>query len=227
MENSVIVEQTYLFDGILLPYKSDVPEQEGGIVSSHQEVTKSGDVVVVVGGGKGITAVRAAEIVGKQGEVAIYEGGRESVEKIERVIQFNGVNDFCEVHHAVVGTERDVYGGESTTADIVQPNGIPECDVLELDCEGSEIDILRELPIHPRAIIVELHPWNFQDEPDTILEILFEMGYELTHRFGHDGNPLSEKEFETLLSNSNVQGERYVESGGRWPVVIVAVLSET
>jgi hypothetical protein len=202
----------------------DTPEKEGGIVSSHEKVTQSGNnVVVVVGGGNGITAVRAARIVGETGEVTIYEGGKEAVDKTRNVIKMNGIANQCECHHAIVGDKRNVYGGESTTADIISPDKIPDCDVLEMDCEGSEIDILSELSIQPRAIIAELHPWNFQEPPDTLLEILTERGYEIKSYFGHDGTPLSEKEFKTLLNNSNTQDKKYVESGGRWPVVITAV----
>jgi hypothetical protein len=227
-ENNVkTTKKKYALDELLMPHLTEAPEKEDGIVSSHQKVTQSGDSVVVIGGGNGITAVRAAKLVGDSGDVTIFEGGKESVDVINDVIEINDVSHLCEVHHAIVGKERNVYGGESTKAEIIKPEKIPDCDVLELDCEGSEIDVLRELPIQPRAIIAELHPWNFQDKPDTILEILTELGYELTHRFGHDGTTLSEKEFETLLSNSNVQGERYVKSGARWPVVIAAVLSDT
>jgi hypothetical protein len=37
----------------------------------------------------------------------------------------------------------------------VTPAELPECDVLELNCEGSEIGILRNMTIRPRAIAVE------------------------------------------------------------------------
>jgi len=220
--NSVRVDRRKPFDHYFGRY-SDSPEREDGIVSSHEAVTQFGDSIVVIGGGNGVTAVRAANIVGSSGRVTVYEGGKEAVEEIKRVSDMNSVSDRCEAHHAIVGKARNVYGGNSTTADTLDPNELPECDVLELDCEGSEIDILSESTIQPRAIITELHPWEFQETPDDLLEILAERGYEINHRFGHDGTPLSQKEFETLLSNSNVQGDRYVKSGGRWPVVIAAV----
>jgi hypothetical protein len=222
-ENGVKVEDKHRLDVFFLPHMRNLPEREDGIVTSHQELTQSGDDIVVIGGGNGVTAVRAAMLTGETGEVTIYEGGKEAVDKIRSVLNMNRVDDQCDVHHAIVGAERNVYGGESTTAAAVSPDEIPDCDVLELDCEGSEIDILTELSIQPRAIIAELHPWLFQSEPETPLEILSERGYEIKHWFGHDGTTLSEEEFNTLLSNSNVQGERYVKSGGRWPVVIAAV----
>ena len=34
---------------------------------------------------------------------------------------------------------------------------LPPCDVLELDCEGAEVDILQKMIIQPRGILVETH----------------------------------------------------------------------
>lgn len=220
--NSVRLDRKKPLDHYFDRY-SDSPVREDGVVSSHKAVTQSGDSIVVVGGGHGVTVVRAANIVGSSGRVTVYEGGKEAVKEIRRVLDMNNVGDRCEVHHAIVGTARDVYGGDSATADTIHPSELPECDVLELDCEGSEIDILLESTIQPRVIIAELHPWEYQETPDDLLEILSEQGYEINHHFGHDGTPLSQKEFETLLWDSNVRGEKYLKFEGRWPVVIAAV----
>jgi hypothetical protein len=34
---------------------------------------------------------------------------------------------------------------------------LPSCDVLQLDCEGAEVEIPREMTIQPRVILVETH----------------------------------------------------------------------
>lgn len=226
--NQVNTGKKYIFDDIFLSHYDEDrnPDLEGGIVSCHEKITKTGDEVVIIGGGEGITTVRAAMITGERGKVTIYEGGKESIDRLNDIIRMNNVEDRCEPHHAVVGVERNVYGGNSASAESVSSDKIPDCDVLELDCEGSEIDILTDISIHPRAVILELHPWNFQEDPHELLDILVEKGYKIEHTFGHDGTPLTQEEFETLLSNSNSQGERYVESGGRWPVVVGAVLDD-
>lgn len=75
VDNSVRISKRPIF-AQLIPYSGyrDRKDSEDGIVSCHQEVTHNGDSVTVVGGGKGITAVRAAKIVGTTGQVTIYEG---------------------------------------------------------------------------------------------------------------------------------------------------------
>ena len=37
------------------------------------------------------------------------------------------------------------------------PCRLPDCEVLQLDCEGSELEILRDLTIEPGAVLVETH----------------------------------------------------------------------
>jgi hypothetical protein len=40
---------------------------------------------------------------------------------------------------------------------VLPPSELPPCNVLELDCEGAEVEILREMNIQPRVILVETH----------------------------------------------------------------------
>lgn len=154
------------------------------------------------------------------------------MEIITKVVGLNSVRDRCTVYQVIVGQERNVYGGETAAADVVHPSELQECDVLELDCEGSEIDILKQLEIQPRAIILELHPWEYSESIREPIKILQEEGYEILYRYGHDGIELNDDDFETLLyrssdkkgeKNPDKKGPRYVDSGARWPVVIAAV----
>lgn len=222
IHNKVKIKRKHILDDLFLSVTRE-PKVEDGVISSHKKVTKEGDKVVIIGGGNGVTAVRAAMIVGKKGKLFIYEGGKYSYEKVKKVVAMNSVGDISKVFNSIVGEGINVYGGEHTDAKRTNPNEIPDCDVLELDCEGAEIDILRELHMRPRAIIAELHPWHFQEDPGFLLELIDEKGYEVVHQFGHEGTPLSKKEFKTLLFRSNNEGERRLESGGKWPVVMAAV----
>lgn len=220
-----------LGDRFLYP-RTDKPDREGGNVSAHEKLTNQGDHVVIVGGGNGITAVRSAKLVGSSGKVFVYEGGFESVEQINKVARINDVAHQCEVRHAIVGGEHNVYVGDSDTADQVDTKDLPECDVLELDCEGSEVEILDELNSSPRVVIAELHPWQYPDVPRKPLQMLNNLGYDVKYSFGHDGVELSESELSTLLQRSserkglddqhNRTEEMFVSSGARWPVVIAA-----
>jgi len=187
---SVLVEQrVYLFTKI-----KDNPVFEGGVVAAHRKLTRPGDKVVAVGGGIGVTAVIASLLVGKSGSVIVYEGGDKSCENIKHTIRLNNVTNVCRIHHAVVSKGVDVYGGDSSAAKYISPKDLPDCDVLELDCEGAEVDILRNIQINPRVIIVEIHPWLFVEHSKWGIDELELRGYELVYRSGHDGIEINHKD---------------------------------
>lgn len=196
-------------------------------MSSHVALTRKEDSVVVIGGGKGITAIRAAKIVGQTGDITIFEGGNESIEEICTTSRMNEFSADLDIRHAVVGRERDVYWGDSTQASNVSPEELPECDVLELDCEGSEIDVLRGLSDRPRVIIMELHPYNYESHPLKPLELLSEYGYEVILRFGHNGMPINREELSTILLNRYEWGDNALNYNARPPAVVSAVHDES
>lgn len=228
-ENKVKIKEKKSFDRFFyLPDSfSNYPNREGGIVSSHIGLTRKGDSVVIVGGGRGITAIRANKIVGETGNVSIYEGGKESITDIKNTIEINNIESDIDIHHAIVGKERDVYWGDSTEADLLSPDDLPKCSVLELDCEGSEIDILKSLGIRPRVIILELHPYNYEEDPEMPLKILSEYGYDIALRFGHDGTPIYDDELSEILLNRYQWGEKVLQSGAQPPAVIAAIRKDT
>jgi hypothetical protein len=134
----------------------DIPNYEGSLVAGLTEHVRQGDRVVVIGGGVGVTATIAAMKAGGSSVVHCFEGSSEGVEKIRKTALRNGVMERLEVHHAVVARSISVYGTEPAGA-VVNPVDLPECDVLELDCEGAEVDILRAMRIRPRVVLVETH----------------------------------------------------------------------
>lgn len=198
-------------------------DEEGGIVEAHRLLTRDGDRIVIVGGGMGVTAVRAARMVGDAGAVEVFEGGGRRASSLRRTLELNGVATRCRVHHAVVGEAIHVYGGESEGASRLDDRALPDCDVLELDCEGAELGILTELEISPRCIICELHPWHYPDRAREPVRVMIDRGYRLVGLFGHDGKELTEENFWGLLQESTTKGRRRLEKGGaRWPVVVAA-----
>jgi hypothetical protein len=137
-------------------YVSDVPDYEAALVKGLHMVVRPGMTVVVVGTGLGVTAVVAARLAGPNGQVICYEGSRRNVASARETFRRNGVADRVTVHHAVVGPAIGVYH-EDGSAPPVAVEDLPRCDVLELDCEGSEKQILTALPFHPGHILVETH----------------------------------------------------------------------
>lgn len=221
--NSVKVDNAKLGDNLL--GQRSRPNYEDGLISGHEKYTRQGDSVVIIGGGFGVTAVRTSKIVGDTGEVTVFEGGAENVEKIRRVAKLNSL-DGISVRHVIIGQARKV-DGDTTDAKIISPTNLPECDVLELDCEGAEIDVLNELDFLPRVVIVELHPWLYSDRPEKPIDLLEKLGYEIQYYSGHDGVEISQEEFDLLLQKSrdwDNEQRGHVESGARWPVVAGGIL---
>lgn len=147
VENRKLLD-TYLYDRtepIRLSY-------ERNMIKALVENIEFGDVVTVVGGGKGVTATVAYRESGRP--VRIYEPNSELVDRLSFVENENMVE--FEVEHALVGEAVNVQGNISN-AKIVDPSDLEECDVLEIDAEGAELDIINKMDIDPRVIVVESH----------------------------------------------------------------------
>lgn len=157
---------------------SDDPAYESGLVAALREQVQPGDRVVVVGGGIGVTAAVAALQAGPSGHVECYEGASEGVAMVHTTARRNGVADRVTVHHAVVARSIAVYGTEPDRP-AVPPEALPPCDLLELDCEGAEVDILRGMTISPRAILVETHG-DYGAPTPLVVELLEARGYRVS-----------------------------------------------
>jgi hypothetical protein len=133
------------------------PNYKESNISFLRECVSPNDDVVVIGGGVGVTSIVSARMTGKDGEVVVYEASSEQMKKTIENINLNGEDDVCTVEHAVVG-ELNQSGGHLGNPDEVPVNTLPECNLIEIDCEGAENHILSNLEAHPEHIIVETHP---------------------------------------------------------------------
>lgn len=173
--NGIAVRDRGLFD-----VTDERPEYEDAIVESLRHEVRTGDTVVVVGGGKGVSAAVAANHVGESGHVTVYEGGVEEIEQIRETFRLNRVKRRTTLRHAVVGDAIDVYSDTGGT-DVISSSDLPECDILELDCEGAEIEILSDLECRPRTIVVETH--GHLDAPEeAVRRELDRLDYEVVDR---------------------------------------------
>ena len=132
-----------------------------------------------------------------------------------------------EILNAFAGTE--VFGsyGESSKKNIDINNY--DFDLLEMDCEGSELSILSSLTKRPRNIIVELHPTNFPQEYkdfDVFLNLMATKGYKYQFAYGHDGDYLDIEYARKYYNSTNVKGDnsciedRSVHFFGACPIVV-------
>jgi hypothetical protein len=136
--------------------REDQPGYEVALVAGLNEIVAPGDRVVIVGAGLGVTTVVAALRAGPLGTVKCFEASRQYVGLAQKTVARNkAVN--VSIHHAVIAKSISIYGSGSDLGPIVSVSQLPSCDVLQLDCEGAEVDILREMTIQPRVILVETH----------------------------------------------------------------------
>ncbi|MDR5657394.1 FkbM family methyltransferase [Halodesulfurarchaeum sp. HSR-GB] len=167
----------------ILDLKTDFPEYERGISNSIEQYVDKGSSVVIVGGGKGVTTVKAANAVGPEGNVTVFEASDTMVDVVSETVKINAVDDIVTVKHTTVSSvhenSSDNYGRSTATG--MEPSQLPECDVLELDCEGAEIEILRGLSSWPELIIVEVHDVYGASESE-VRAILSENSYEIIDR---------------------------------------------
>jgi hypothetical protein len=138
------------------PEFHDTPEYESTLIKALHEYAREGDRITVIGGGFGVTTVVSAQIAGKHGHVKCYEASTREINIIRRTLALNGVADRVEVHHTIVGPPIRFYGSVIGAGGIPAA-GIADCDVLQMDCEGSEVGILNDLGFRPRVILVETH----------------------------------------------------------------------
>ncbi|NHN41444.1 FkbM family methyltransferase [Halorubellus sp. JP-L1] len=173
--NGVTARGAKLFD-----FTDRFPEYEAAIIDSLRERVRTGDDVVVVGGGFGVSSVVAANHVGETGSVTTYEGGADQYGLVREALELNGVTDRVDVEHAIVGSAVSLYTPPGD-ARVVDATELPACDVLEMDCEGAELDVLRNLEIEPRVVVVETHA-NFGSPEGDVREELDRLGYEVVDR---------------------------------------------
>jgi hypothetical protein len=189
--NSVKYHPNRRFDRYLpwdfAPDHSD--EFESGTIEALEEHVQTDDEVAVVGGGRGITSVVAAQETGKKGSVIVYEGADHLVKQVRDTAELNDVSDRITVRHAIVGSLYRL-DGPSRGAPTISASRLPECDILEMDCEGAETDILPALTVAPRKIIVESH-----GNSDQIRSQLSDIGYDI----------ISETPAESRLSIEKIQ----------------------
>lgn len=75
---------------------------------------------------------------------------------------------------------------------------MPDCDVLELDCEGAELGILNNINVRPRVITVEIHNGEIL-KADDVINTIHNIGYVIQERTAN-GKVISESEFQNAVN---------------------------
>lgn len=160
------VERTRVLNGVAVPgtgfedQQDHYPNHEATVVEALRRRVGRGDSVVVVGGGWGTTTVVAARMTHFEGTVRTYEPSAKMRRLLERTVEVNRVGEVVTIEPAAVGpvseSSERIFGPRDGPR--VSPTALPASDVLDLDCEGAELDVLRGIEFEPRLITVEAHP---------------------------------------------------------------------
>jgi hypothetical protein len=116
-----------------------------------------GDHVMVIGGGNGVSAVIASQVVGKDGRVTSFEGSVEYFDYCSESFVINDTPAPIDNRHALITESGELYHPDAGGAEIIDPAELPTCDVLQMNCQGAESDIIPTLRIKPRVIHVQVH----------------------------------------------------------------------
>ncbi|WP_206750475.1 FkbM family methyltransferase [Halorubrum sp. SP9] len=158
----------------------EFPEYEAALLEGIRSSVESNNTVVVVGGGRGVSSVVAARQSAPNGHVTTYEGGAERVRVARETAVLSRVADSVSIEHGIIGSGIDI-AGDGSDAISLEPDALPECDTLILDCEGAELEILESLDQRPQSIIVETHA--FLDSPESAVRTkLDDIGYTIVNR---------------------------------------------
>lgn len=224
------------------PYNSN-SNIELGLRLGHTAITQSGDRVIIIGGGNGISATTAANQVGPEGKVTVYDGmtgenhHRFGISHIEKGLELNGVLDRCETRHGLIGTKEstvEMYNEHmSYDVPVIHPSELPDCDILEFDCNGMELTILRNLSIRPRGMIIEIEApfykelYNRDVHPKEVLTEIERLGYTIIQRFGHEGKSLSHEQLSALIDFEYQTGEKQqLENGAKDSPIVLALRND-
>lgn len=189
--------------GFLIPGEnySNKPSYEKGIINSLEANLTPGDEVVVIGGGRGVTAITAKKIVGNRGKVTVYEPAEEMAEKIKYNAKINNI-ELDKIIHSSVGEINNPWGG-AEESDKTNPRNIPKCNLLEVDCEGGEKEILDKLEIEPETLVIESHG-VFGCSSEEVKERVLDRGYEITNEEYAEDNPnCKENDIKVITANDN------------------------
>lgn len=161
-------------------------DYEEFLIDGIQQNVREGDTVLVLGGGYGVSTVQAARAAGLNGTVHTFEASDSQMPIVEETVELNNPPADVTVHHAAIGDvsgfSATKYGAASEAVDL-QPNDLPECDVLVMDIEGTEQAVLEKLEDRPRAIVAESHGY-LGSPTEFVTSRLKEMGYERVQILG-------------------------------------------
>lgn len=180
-------------------------KDELGILKIHDKIYDNHDIILAVGLGSGISLVHNCS---KARTPKSFIGIEASINNINHTIMNAHLNDINDSQYILInsfaGYPTNVVN-ESTIrhVDYIDINKMI-FDVLELDCEGSEIEILSTLTARPKHIIVEMHPMFREINITEFLNMMSSKGYHLSSLSTVYGQDISISDIDDFFCESHI-----------------------
>lgn len=191
---------------ILNDSKDVIELDEMGILLSHDLVTKDTDTICAVGLGGGISLIHNCL---KERPDKSFIGIEASSNQIKKTISNAKLNKINSAKYKLINgyggtTDSHIYGAENKISkEFIDINKI-KFDVLELDCEGAELNILSNLTAKPRHIIVETHPSLVSIDYNEFSNLMTSKGYFLNFAYTVFGQKVPFKNIPSYFSQERI-----------------------
>jgi len=196
----------FLYDSLAFQDFLKANPHEGAEVEFLESIAKEGMTVIDVGANIGITTVTVAKKIGGKGKVYAFEPLRGYFDVLKKNLSANGLKNVKAFELALVGRvgRIDFYENElsssivsrgstnktmvdATTLDnFVKEQKVERIDLINMDCEGSELLVLkgaeRTLRKNKVKIFCEIHPDALEELGQSvgdIVEYLQRLGLEV------------------------------------------------
>ena len=184
----------------------NIYKDEMGILLSHDDIYKVDDIILAVGVGSGISLIHNCKKDRVPEAFIGIDSSKDQIELAKANAKLNQVDSsMFSLIQGFVGNPGHLYGESSQhLTQMININKL-KFDILELDCEGSEIEILRDLTARPRHIIVEMHPMFRDIEIDDFLEMMKSKGYVLANIYTVNGDMVSINDINMFFEYEKIQ----------------------
>ena len=180
-------------------------KDEMGILLSHDDIFKVGDIIMAVGVGSGISLIHNCKKDRVPEAFIGIDGSRDQIELAKANAKLNQVDSSMFILiEGFVGDPDRVYGGATQQSSQMIDINQFDFDILELDCEGCEIEILRDLTARPRHIIVEMHPIYINIDIYVFLDSMRNKGYDLGKAFTINGESVNSEDVHGYFASEKV-----------------------
>jgi hypothetical protein len=194
---------------------------ELGILKSHDLIYNPDYKILAVGVGSGISLIHNCSKNSKNANYVAIEASANQIELATNNALLNNVDlDKFTIHQGYVGIPTGVYKSDSITYKHLDIN-LFDFDVLELDCEGSEIEILESMTAMPKYIIVEMHPHKRKIDIEKFNIDLRLKGYNLVQIFTVSGKGVPEGGYKEYFNHSTIQTINSTRNGKVLDLILV------